>query len=168
MRVARMCAAGLVAVAAVAFPAGAASAECSDDTLALRGAFGTARFTVEIADDGAERARGLMFVEDLPASAGMLFVYDSPGPQSFWMKNTLIPLDMLFIRPDGTVQHVHENAVPGDLTPITGGDGVLAVLEINGGLAGQLGIEAGAEVRHPAFGAGAAWPCPQPEPAAAE
>jgi hypothetical protein len=160
MTLGRICAAGLVAIAA-----GAASAECRDDALAVRGAFGTAQFTVEIADDSEERARGLMFVEDLPASAGMLFVYDRPGPQSFWMKNTLIPLDMLFIRPDGVVQHVHDNAVPGDLTPITGGDGVLAVLEINGGLAGQLGIEAGAEIRHPAFGPEAAWPCPGPEPA---
>jgi hypothetical protein len=160
MTLGRICAAGLVAIAA-----GAASAECRDDALAVRGAFGTAQFTVEIADDSEERARGLMFVEDLPASAGMLFVYDRPGPQSFWMKNTLIPLDMLFIRPDGVVQHVHDNAVPGDLTPITGGDGVLAVLEINGGLTGQLGIEAGAEIRHPAFGPEAAWPCPGAEPA---
>ena len=160
MTVGRIGAAGLALLAA-----GAASAECREDTLALRGAFGTAQFTVEIADDSEERARGLMFVEDLPVSEGMLFVYGRPGTHSFWMKNTLIPLDMLFIRPDGVVQHVHDNAVPGDLTPISGGDGVLAVLEINGGLAGQLGIEEGAEVRHPAFGAEAAWPCPEPEPA---
>ena len=147
------------AASLVVCAAGAATAECREDAVALRGPFGTAQFSVEIADDSEERARGLMFVEDLPRSAGMLFLYDRPSSQSFWMKNTLIPLDMVFIRPDGTVQHVHENAVPGDLTPISGGEGVLAVLEINGGLAGQLGIEAGAEVRHPAFGADAAWPC---------
>ncbi len=142
-----------------AIVAGAAAAECAEDVATLRGAFGTARFTVEIADDQAERARGLMFVEELPRSAGMLFIYEAVGAPAFWMKNTLIPLDMLFIRPDGVVQHVHDSAVPGDLTPITGGEGVIAVLEINGGLAERLGIEPGAEIQHPAFGAEAAWPC---------
>jgi hypothetical protein len=75
------------------------------------------------------------------------------------MKNTLIPLDMIFVGPDGVVDTVHANAVPGDLTPIRGGDDILAVLEIRGGLAGAIGIEAGAEMRHPAFGDEAAWPC---------
>lgn len=158
------CVLGLAA-ALVALSALQAAAACDADRVELRGDWGTARFRVEIADTPDTRARGLMFVEELPASSGMLFVYDRPGAQSFWMKNTLIPLDMLFIRPDGTVQYVHDNAVPGDLTPISGGDGVLAVLEINGGLAGQLGIEEGAEVRHPAFGEDAAWPCPKPDPA---
>jgi hypothetical protein len=89
----------------------------------------------------------------------MLFVYEDAGSPSFWMRNTLIPLDMIFVRPDGTVQHVHSEAIPGDETPISGGDGVLAVLEINGGLAEAMGIEEGSEMRHPAFGAAAAWPC---------
>jgi uncharacterized membrane protein (UPF0127 family) len=90
----------------------------------------------------------------------MLFVYDAPGQPSFWMKNTLIPLDMLFIAPDGVVQHVHPMAVPGDLTLISGGDGVLGVLEVKGGMAAAIGIGAGAEVRHPAFDPEiAAWPC---------
>jgi uncharacterized membrane protein (UPF0127 family) len=89
----------------------------------------------------------------------MLFVYESPRPASFWMKNTLIPLDMIFVGADGIVRNVHENAVPGDLTPIPGGNDILAVLEIRGGLSGAIGIEAGAEMRHPAFGEDAAWSC---------
>jgi uncharacterized membrane protein (UPF0127 family) len=79
------------------------------------------------------------------------------------MRNTLIPLDMIFVRPDGVVQHVHAEAVPLDeRTRISGGDGILAVLEINGGLAGRLGIAEGTEMRHPAFGPDAAWPCAEP------
>nr|WP_246146601.1 DUF192 domain-containing protein [Maritimibacter alkaliphilus] len=132
---------------------------CDEAQVDLRGTFGTARFSVEIADDDAERAQGLMFRESLPSGQGMLFIYESPRPASFWMKNTLIPLDMIFVGADGVVRNVHENAVPGDLTPIRGGDDILAVLEIRGGLAGAIGIEAGAEMRHPAFGDAAAWSC---------
>ncbi len=133
--------------------------DCSSDQVDLRGDFGTARFTVEIADDDAERAQGLMFRESLPSGQGMLFIYEAPRTASFWMKNTLIPLDMIFVGADGVVDSVHENAVPGDLSPIYGGDEILAVLEIRGGLAGAIGIEPGAEMRHPAFGADAVWGC---------
>jgi len=92
--------------------------------------------------------------------AGMLFVYESPRPASFWMKNTLISLDMLFADKTGRVTHVHHRAIPGDLTPIDGGDGVYAVLEINGGLAKDYGITKGSLMRHPVFSPGpAAWPC---------
>ena len=134
--------------------------DCAADRLDIRGDWGTARFGIEIADDPAEQARGLMFRESLAASAGMLFVYPRAGSPTFWMKNTLIPLDMLFIRPDGTVAYVHDRAVPGDLTGINGGPGILAVLEIRGGLAEALGIEPGDDVRHPAFdGDDAAWAC---------
>ncbi|PLL13686.1 hypothetical protein C0V75_06235 [Tabrizicola sp. TH137] len=119
-----------------------------------------ARFTVDVADDGAERAQGLMFRESMPASAGMLFVYEAPQRASFWMKNTLIPLDMIFADETGRVTRVHENAVPHDTTPIDGGDAVRFVLEINGGLAARMGIAAGAELRHPAIPQEtAAWPC---------
>jgi uncharacterized membrane protein (UPF0127 family) len=75
------------------------------------------------------------------------------------MKNTLIPLDMIFADVTGRVTRVHSNATPGDTTPIDGGDDVAFVLEINGGLAARLGIGPGAELRHPAVGAAAAWPC---------
>lgn len=153
--------AGLIALALFASTAAAQAQDevCAMDRLDIRGDFGAARFTVEIADDPAEQAQGLMYRESLASSQGMLFVYPRAGAPAFWMKNTLIPLDMLFITPEGVVQYVHEMAVPGDLTPIGGGDGVLAVLEIKGGLAGAIGIEPGDQLRHPAFGAVAAWPC---------
>ncbi|MDF0599491.1 DUF192 domain-containing protein [Psychromarinibacter sp. C21-152] len=119
-----------------------------------------ARFSVEIADDPAEVARGLMHRESMPKSAGMLFIYPQPQTTHFWMRNTLIPLDMIFIGADGVVRKVHENAVPLDETPIFGGDDIQYVLEINGGLAGMLGIDAGDELRHPAVDQDlAAWPC---------
>ncbi len=134
--------------------------DCAADRLDLRGPGGAARFTVEVADTGAERAQGLMFRKKMATTAGMLFVYDSPRSVSFWMKNTLIPLDMVFADARGVVRHVHQGAVPGDLTPLPGGNGVQYVLEINAGLAGKLGIGPGTELRHPLIGAGAAWPCP--------
>ena len=101
-----------------------------------------------------------MFRTELAPASGMLFVYDSPKRPSFWMKNTLIPLDMVFADATGTVTRVHADAVPGDLTPIDGGEGVQFVLEINAGLAGKLGIAPGTVLRHPAIPAAtAAWPC---------
>ena len=141
-----------------AAPAASADA-CRADTVFLRGSWGSARFTVEIADDIRERAQGLMFRESMPSSRGMLFIYDYPSAVAFWMKNTLIPLDMIFLDGRGVVRRVHSMAVPGDLTPIPGGDDILAVLEINGGLARRMGIAEGSEIRHPAFGRAAAWPC---------
>jgi uncharacterized protein len=136
-----------------------AEAACSTGRVDLRWTGGHESFAVEVADDPAERSKGLMFRETLDPAAGMLFVYESPRPAQFWMKNTLIPLDMIFADATGTVSRVHANAVPGDLTPIDGGDGVAFVLEINGGLAKRLGIGPGAVLRHPAVGAAAAWPC---------
>lgn len=160
-RVAQTCLSrGLMAVVLLAASAAAGQAACAPDVVELKGPRGTARFAVELADTDAERARGLMFREKLASSAGMLFVYDRPGRAAFWMKNTLIPLDMIFAGPTGTVLRVHENAVPHDETPIDGGEGVLAVLEINGGLARRLGIGPGTVMRHPAFAAGPpALPC---------
>ena len=141
---------------------GVARAEttCAPDRLDLRWPGGGESFAVEIADDGAERAQGLMFRESMDAGAGMLFVYESPRRAQFWMKNTLIPLDMIFADASGTVTRVHSGAVPGDLTPIDGGEGVVFVLEINAGLAESLGIAPGAQFRHPAIPTAiAAWPC---------
>lgn len=138
----------------------AASAACTPGGIDLRSPAGTAHFSVEIADTGAERAKGLMFRDSMSTMAGMLFVYDAPRPVSFWMKNTLIPLDMIFVDPTGTVTRVHENAIPGDLNPVDGGAGVQYVLEINGGIARKLGIAKGSTLRHPAIAQSrAAWPC---------
>lgn len=136
-----------------------ALAVCQDDKLTISGDFGQATFNVEIADDAAERAQGLMFVDQMATLDGMLFVYERPQPVSFWMKNTLIPLDMLFAAPTGEIMRIHENAIPGDLTAIPGGPGIQMVLEINGGLASRLGIAAGDVMQHPSFGADAILPC---------
>lgn len=151
----------LACLALLALPGSAwAEAACTPDRLDLRWDGGRESFAIEVADDGQERAEGLMFRPELAPASGMLFVYDAPRRVQFWMKNTLIPLDMVFADPTGTVTRVHSNAVPGDLTPIDGGEGVQFVLEINGGLAGKLGLAPGAVLRHPAIPAGtAAWPC---------
>lgn len=132
---------------------------CADDKLTVSGEFGQATFAIDVADDAQERAKGLMFVEDMPMLTGMLFVYERPQSVSFWMKNTLIPLDMLFANPQGEILRIHENAVPGDLTPIPGGAGIQMVLEINGGLAQRLGIAEGDVMQHPSFGVDAILPC---------
>lgn len=145
-----------VLAALVAQPAIAA---CAEDRVSLRGDWGQARFRVELADDTAERAQGLMHRESLPRGAGMLFVYETPRRATFWMRNTLIPLDLIFVGPDGVVTRVHEDAQPLDESTIDGGPGVAAVLEINAGLAETFGIEPGTEMRHPSFGPDAVWPC---------
>ncbi len=137
----------------------AAAGICSQDRVTVVGGFGQAHFRVAIADDPEERARGLMNVTQMPTMAGMLFVYDSPQHATFWMHNTLIPLDMLFAGADGTILTLHENAIPMDRTTIDGGEGIVAVLEINGGMSSRLGIKQGDILRHPSFGAQAASPC---------
>ncbi|MBV2360975.1 DUF192 domain-containing protein [Thalassococcus sp. CAU 1522] len=145
-------------IAAVFAPASALAA-CDAGTLWLRGDFGNARFNVTVADDAGERARGLMHVESMPASTGMLFVYERPQRVAFWMKDTLIPLDMIFADENGVVRKVHHRAEPGSWKSIPGGDAIQYVLEINGGLAQQLGIAVGTQMQHPAI-ADPAWPCP--------
>lgn len=133
---------------------------CRQDRVQLRGPFGTAQFHVEVVSTAKTRNRGLMFRESLPFGAGMLFVYKRPQTVAFWMENTLIPLDMIFMDARGVVQKVHAKAIPLDRTSIPGGDNIQYVLEINGGLAKRLGIAAGAELRHPAIDRRiAAWPC---------
>lgn len=135
-------------------------ADCSIDSLDLRGDWGQAQFSIEIADTEAERAQGLMHRSHMPRRAGMLFIYDRPQQVAFWMKNTLIPLDMIFVDRTGVVQKVHSNAIPGDLTPIQGGKGIIGVLEINGGVAESYGIGPGTQLRHNLFDQSTAiWPC---------
>ncbi len=149
----------LVAVAVLLAP-GQAFAACAPDTVELRGPGGLQRFHVEIADSEAERSLGLMQRDHLPSAAGMLFVYPAPQQAVFWMKDTLIPLDMIFADASGRVTRVHSNAIPQDETPIDGGKGVTYVLEINGGLAKRLGIAEGAELRAAVLEqSSAVWPC---------
>lgn len=133
---------------------------CREDTVLLRGDWGQARFRIEVADTLDERAQGLMNRESMSAGAGMLFVFEETGPVSFWMQNTLIPLDMLFVGQDGTVLNIHHNAVPHDTTPIPSKYDVRYVLEINGGMSRAMGISEGSTLRHPAIlQEGAVWPC---------
>ena len=98
------------------------------------------KFRVEVASTEAEQARGLMFRDRLAPDAGMIFPMNPPRVASFWMKNTLIPLDMIFVRADGTIARIAAETVPYSLTPVSSGEPVAAVLEIAGGRAGELGI----------------------------
>ena len=108
-------------------------------------------FTVEIADTDALRSRGLMFRQRLPEDRGMLFDFVTPRSVAMWMKNTYIPLDMLFIREDGTIAYIAENTVPHSLDTIGVSEPVLAVLELAGGVAKKHGIRAGDTVYHRLF-----------------
>jgi hypothetical protein len=113
--------------------------------LTITSASGVHRFTVDIAATPAQQETGLMFVKALAPDRGMIFPYDPPQPVSFWMHNTLIPLDMVFIRADGTIARI-ATAKPLDDTPVPSGEPVAAVLEIAGGRAAQLGIAPGDKV----------------------
>jgi uncharacterized protein len=108
---------------------------------------GPKAFNVEIAADAQSQERGLMYRTQLPPDAGMLFDFHQEARVSFWMKNTPLPLDMVFIRSDGTVSSVEPNAVPYSTDTIPSAEPVRAVLEINGGMAHDLGIRAGDRVR---------------------
>lgn len=113
---------------------------------------GAARFTVEVAGDPASQERGLMFRTKLAPNAGMLFDFHTPTSPTFWMKNTILPLDMIFIRSDGTISSIARDATPYSETPIPSYEPVRAVLEINGGRAAALGIERGQRVHNAIFG----------------
>ena len=114
----------------------------------------TQSFRVEIADNDASRERGLMFRKQLAPNAGMLFDFKSEQNVSFWMKNTLIPLDLLFIDKDGYIINLAAQATPLSEANIPSGGPVLGVLEINGGRAAELGIEPGDRVKERIFGNG--------------
>lgn len=127
---------------------------------------GTRTIRLEIADTPDERARGLMFRRTLPSGQGMLFVYDTPREVSFWMRNTLIPLDLVFMDATGVIRHIHPMAKPLDDTPIPGarsGDpdpARLMVLEIAGGEAARLGLKVGQPMAYPGLPQSlTAWQC---------
>ncbi len=150
----------LVFLAAFAFVLAACSPEKAADRLApdrqltVVSADGARHvFTVEVARTPMELEVGLMNRTELGPDAGMLFdLGQKEAEATFWMKNTLIPLDMIFIRADGTIRRIQANAVPQDLTLIPSNGPVRAVLEINGGRAAALGIKAGDTVHHVLFG----------------
>lgn len=109
------------------------------------------KFAVEVALTPQEEAYGLMFVRKLAEDAGMIFPSSEPHIVSFWMKNTLIPLDMLFVRPDGTICRIVSEARPEDLTPISSMEPVIAVVEIKGGQAKKDGFAVGDKIESPAL-----------------
>src|SRR5450755_378810 len=112
---------------------------------------GVHAFSVEMAENDAERAKGLMYRKELPEGKGMLFDFKREQEVSFWMENTYIPLDMLFIRGDGTILRIAENTEPLSTKMIPSGGPVLAVLEVIGGTARKYGIAPGDRVAHPIF-----------------
>lgn len=109
-------------------------------------------FQVEVADTNETRAQGLMFRTEMAADAGMLFDFKTEQPVYFWMKNTYLPLDMIFIRANGTVARIEANTVPLSERSVPSGSPVRYVLEINAGRAAQIGLKPGDVVRHPIIG----------------
>lgn len=126
-----------------------ATACSADNRLVLHTAKGDFLFTVEIADTDSSRAKGLMFRTSLAPDAGMLFDYHREQLASFWMQNTMIPLDMIFISADGVVKTIHVNARPLDTTSIPSEVPVQFVLEIPGGRSVEIGLAVGDRVDHP-------------------
>jgi uncharacterized membrane protein (UPF0127 family) len=115
--------------------------------LTITSAGHTHRFTVEIARTEDEQATGLMNRSSLAPDRGMIFPFEPPRDASFWMKNTLIPLDMIFVRADGSIANIEANTVPLSLQPVYSAGAVAAVLEIAGGRSAELGIKAGDKVK---------------------
>jgi len=141
-------------VAAIGIAAAAARAQdpgLERDELAIESASGTHRFIVELPRTPDQMARGLMHRRQLAADAGMLFLYPADRAITMWMKNTLIPLDMLFIAGDGRIVNIVERTVPLSLQVIESAGPARGVLEVNGGTARRLGIEPGDRVRYPAL-----------------
>ncbi len=143
----------LCALSACSTGNSAASSASAAATLALTitSSNGPHAFQVEQAKTAAEQEKGLMFRTDIPDNGGMLFwpyppEGGAPKNASFWMKNTPSPLDIIFIRADGTIAHIAENAIPNDETPILSGEPVGAVLELKGGRTAALGISEGDKV----------------------
>jgi uncharacterized protein len=142
----------LLAAAVTAAPARTLAAELKVETLVIETASGAHSFQTEIADTDPTRAKGLMFRRHLAGDHAMLFVWDAPIAAAMWMKNTYIPLDMLFVAGDGRVVHIAANTKPQSLDVITAGRPVKAVIEVAGGTAARLGVKPGDLVRHPLFG----------------
>ena len=147
-----------LASAAALLMAGSARAQVNDDPTGPQPQLATEplsitadngkvyNFTVEIAATPQQQAYGLMFRPSVAADAGMLFPEAPPAPVQFWMKNTIVPLDMVFIGPDGKIISIAENAVPYSLRPIGSGGAVVATLELQGGITATDDINVGDKV----------------------
>jgi hypothetical protein len=139
----------LLAVALAGAPAAAQLARFPAAPLTIVTASGPQRFTVEVATTPAQMEQGLMFRQSLAPDAGMIFDYGAVSMASMWMKNTLIPLDMLFVDQQGRIIGIHERAVPQSLDTISSPGPSRAVIELNGGTAARLGIRPGDKVVFP-------------------
>lgn len=141
---------GLIAACSSPPPAADNGAQAQAATALLPVVIATAngahRFDVEVARTAQEQEKGLMFRKELRADGGMLFPMDPPRTASFWMKDTLIPLDMLFIHTDGTIALLQADVQPYSRIPVSAGIPVAAVLELRGGRAKELGIAQGDRV----------------------
>jgi uncharacterized protein len=131
------------------FTAPAPSIAAGTGTLVFKTMTGDHSFNVEVMVSDQERSLGLMYRRSLPENSGMLFIYDPPQQATMWMKNTLIPLDMVFISADARVHRIEENAEPFSETLIPSDGDVVAVLELNGGEADKIGLRPGDKVIYP-------------------
>ena len=148
--VARALAIGLAFLAFCALALNGSRADAFE-SLTIATASGAHAFNVEIAASEAAREKGLMYRRFMPADRGMLFEFEREAPVSFWMKNTYIPLDMIFIARDGSVTRVAADAEPLSEAIVPSGGPCVAVLELNGGTAARIGLKVGDKVRHPFF-----------------
>jgi len=117
-------------------------------TVILKGRHPDRKFNVWVAATDDRREQGLMYIKSLAKSQGMLFLFDQPDLLTFWMKNTFVPLDIIYVGPDHRVVRVAENAIPQSLTAIPSGGASNAVLEINGGMSRTLGVAPGDTVEY--------------------
>ena len=143
----RLIAAILLGLWVIALPARA----LETSTLEIASKNGVHAFTVELAQTEAERAKGLMYRKELPEGQGMLFDFKKDQEVAFWMENTYIPLDMIFIRGDGTIARIEQNTTPLSTRNIPSGAPVRGVLEVIAGTVKKLGIAPGDKVAHPIF-----------------
>ncbi len=146
-------AAAVVIAVGAAWPAGAQQ-RLETAPLAIVTDDGRQEFTVELAIAPADQTRGLMFRRALPADAGMLFLYNTDAMRAFWMRNTFVPLDIIFVAGDGRIAHIAQRTVPFLEATISSRVPVRAVLELNAGTARRLGIEVGDVVLYDAFETG--------------
>lgn len=140
-----------ILVAAIALTLWPGMAQALDRLVVEKNNGGKIPFRIEIVDTPQTRAKGLMHRKAIAPDYGMLFHFQNAQPVAFWMKNTLIPLDMIFAGPDGKIHRIHHKAQPGDLTMRGSKKPTRGVLEIRGGLASKLGIKVGDYLRHKIF-----------------
>ena len=150
---------GLFAAWLVCMTTTSTAGQCRASIIEVKSNTAHIKLNVEIADSAKKRAIGLMHRESMALNSGMWFIYETPRTVAFWMRNTLIPLDMLFVDEHGEVQRIHKNARPSDETPIAGGNDIQFVLEVNAGLSDRYGLGVGDIVRHPSIKQDPVWPC---------